>query len=127
MASISSVTPDMFDQLGGTELVIEGTFTVGRGYTVSIGARECYGRLGNGYLCYSADGTTLRAVTPPIPSGESGAPTLTVFHTLEGSASIGVTVVEAAFGDEHHARRLFPPWAGVGPRRLEIEPRRQLT
>jgi len=122
------VTPDLVDQVGGAEITITGTFNTGRAYAVALGGRPCYsGVRGNGYLCRPVNATTLRAITPPVSSGEAGSQTVVVSHALEADQSGPLTVVESPFGKTHNMRRCYPPWTALGARTLDLEPRRRMV
>jgi hypothetical protein len=122
------ISPDLVDQLGGTEVTITGTFDPSRAYAVTLGGRPCYsGVAGHGYLCRPVNSTTLRAVTPPVPSGEVGAQTVVVSHPLEDDQEGPLTVVESPFGKAHGVRRCCPPWTALGARTLDLEARRRMV
>jgi len=108
-----TVTTEYVDRLGGTEIEIEGTFAPGMLYAVTIGGRPCYsGQPGYGYLCPAISSSVLRAITPPSELGE---------QVVDVEGRVGSVIVV-----EHHhrskqlsVRACFPPWASVGPRRIE--------
>jgi len=125
---ISGVNPSLIDHQGGLELVVSGTIPMGLpilAYLGPLGSSDdppCFGGPGNGYSgFYSEDGVTARCVAPP---SEIGVMTLTL---IQGATTqhASVTIVAAPhYGTTFSIRHDFPPWAGVGPRRLELEPRR---
>jgi len=122
------ISPNPVDQAGGTEITITGTFTMGRAYAVTLNGRPCYsGVPGNGYLCRPINGTTLRSITPPVPSNEASAQMVVVSHALEVDQSGPLTVVEATHLLKiHRLRRSCPPWYRLGSRVLELESIRKM-
>jgi len=95
---------------------------------VTLNGRPCYsGVPGNGYLCRPINGTTLRSITPPVPSNEASAQMVVVSHALEVDQSGPLTVVESPFGKEHGLRRSCPPWTRLGARTLDLEARRRMV
>lgn len=124
------VTPTVVDQRGGTALVISGeVFLTGVAYTVHMGPLgnasdpQCYGGPGNGYHCYRSEDGTLVAVTPPVESGSASAQQI----SISGFGSVSISIIESAWHSAvFNIRRNFPPLAGAGARRLELEARRSL-
>jgi len=115
----SSAFPPLTDESGGTLITISGVFPVGETFSVRLGPLLCYsGRQGYGRHPESFDGLTIVCVTTPAAVGVQA---LTVTRdSNQESATIAFTVVER----HHQSKRLstracFPPWAGVGPRRIE--------
>jgi hypothetical protein len=132
--TLTGISPGTVRQIGGDAVEISGVFTVGSPYRVYLGTAgsdadtACPSAVpGTGFDCYSDDGLTLRAAMPPVANGELSARLLTVVHPVEGSSSLAITVLEAAhYSAVLSMRRSFPPITAVGPRRLELEPRRIL-
>lgn len=118
-----SVVPAVVDSLGGTELAIAGSFPLDQpiflylGPLGTSGDAPCYAGEGGGYLgIYSEDGVALSCIVPPAVVGPDWL-TLVCGATTRTAA---MTVVDHAhYGTVFSARRDFPPWAKVGPRRLE--------
>lgn len=126
--TIASVSPLVFDQLGGQELALAGTIPTDhpiQAYLGPLGTTDdppCYGGEGNGYSGFwSEDGATARCVAPPT---EPGAVVLTLVQNGV-TVNYSLTVVAAPHQTSVLSlRRDFPPWSKVGPRRLDLEPRR---
>lgn len=128
---VLSVSPSTIDQKGGTLLTITSDrgFTKGLAYEVHMGPLGtsadpvCYGGEGNGYYCYSPDGVSLYAVSPPVINGTLGQQKV----SITACSPADILVVEAPFrGTVLNSRRCHPPWVGVGARRLELEAQRAL-
>lgn len=115
---------------GGYEVEIEGTFPIGAPLEVFMGQdaadtdSPCYGGSGRGYQPISLDGATLRVITPP---SSLGSQILSWRQAGGGDPSpVGeLTVIERNWAHKQLSTRVcYPPWAGVGRRRLEIEEQR---
>lgn len=137
-AEIASVQPTMISMVGGEVLTFTGIFSPDAAYQVFMGPSglsseaPCYsGISGQGLICYSnAAGTELQCVAPAIQNGSPSAQVILVHRILAGEAddTIGITIVEAPFKTVlFNARQSFPPWAAVGPRRLDLESEMNLT
>jgi hypothetical protein len=121
--AVTSLDPSLIDELGGTLITISGLFPLGETFSVYLGpvtpANLCYsGRQGYGSHPESVDGLALQCVS--VPSA-IGVQTVTVVRDSNLAVStLPITVVER----NHQSKRLstracHPPWAGVGPRRIE--------
>jgi hypothetical protein len=110
---------------GGYLIRLTGTFPINDPYEVFLGPSgnaddpSCYGTVGYGYLPQSIDGVTLDLVSPSMTA--TGAISMSLRHVgglLHAGPSF--TVVERSWhGREFGMRVGFPPWTGVGSRRLE--------
>lgn len=112
---------------GGYWITVPGTFPAGDDLEVFIGPNgddtdpPCYGGQGYGYNPVSADGTELLLVTPPVAAGIDR---ILSWRKVGGDLTqIGTLwVVDRNHANKLHSSRAgFPPWAGVGARRLEGE------
>jgi len=120
---ISGVAPSVFEELGGTELLITGTFPVLVPLGVFVGTlgdetdASCYGGQGFGYLPMSLDGVMVRVVSPQTVPGNL---LLSIHAAGFVSGTFPVTVVERVHrGKVFASRLLFPSWAAVGARRID--------
>lgn len=111
---------------GGFTTTITGVFPVNVPLEVFIGPNNdatdppCYGGEGRGYRPRSLDGTTLVLVTPPLSAGANFLNWREVGGPL--NAWGGVSVIDRNWAMRtYRMRGLFPPWCGVGSRRLELE------
>ena len=135
MSIITFIAPAIVGQIGGTEVVLTGTFTIGRAYNVYMGINEdatdssCYsGIMGNGYRCFSENGVTLPFVSPKVFNGSLSAQKVTVMHSLEDTSHIDITVIEVPLNKEVFTmRKYFSKWIGVGVRSADLEKRQMLT
>jgi hypothetical protein len=124
--NVVTVDKVVLSTAGGELVTVIGTFprdtmmTVHLGPLVSGEDPACYGGEGYGYQVFSLDGTTFTFTTPPMEKGQVG---LTVVWSV-WSETLGflLSVVERNWpGKVFDVRKSFPPWAGVGNRRLELE------
>lgn len=103
----SDIEPNPIPDNGGVELTLIGVFDTAVGYTVTITdnadiSRECFsGVLGQGNLCFSEDGTTLKCWAPPLPL-TAGADPYDVIAVPEA----GITLVATQILEVIH--RTFP-------------------
>jgi hypothetical protein len=108
---------------GGEKIVLTGTFSLTKTYTVSVGGVAAYsGVLGQGNVVLTADGLTI-AFVMPRQSGV-GAKTVLVTESPGGATdTIGIDALERVFaGTVFAVRHMFPSWYAAGPRRLDLEP-----
>jgi hypothetical protein len=126
-----TITPGSVGSDGGYPITVVydvPTFPPGGALEVFLGVAgddtdgPCYGGEGLGYFPKSEDGETLVIITPPQ---DAGSGKILSWRVAGGGApaSIGtVEVIERNFAFlSYQIRRLFPPWASVGARRLELE------
>jgi len=123
MASLGNIS-----EVGGHQLELTGTFPAGTDLEVYIGPSgdetdpPAYGGEDRGYRPVSEDGSSVAVVTPPLAPG-----THSVSWRTAGSGSppavLGtLQVLERNWPAKLYIQRNnFPPWTGVGRRRLEIE------
>lgn len=119
---IASITPLRADRGGGEKITLTGTFDLTKTYTVTVGGVPAYsGVPGHGNVVVTLDGTTIAFVMPPLAT--PGAKTVGVTeHPGNAFASTSIDALERVFGSAEFAvRRMFPPWADTGPRRLDLE------
>jgi hypothetical protein len=123
-----TLSSDIIDDKGGTELVITAPskFSIGEEVEIHLGLTGttadalCYGGPGYGYRPISVDGDAVHFASPPATVG---ANMVTVVHGAPPVTSlIRITVVEHSHkGKAFGIRAAFPPWTGVGGRSLERE------
>lgn len=129
---LTSVNLDTLSCDGGEQLVIAGEFPINVAHFVYVGPTgtvsdpACYsGVSGQGYACYSIDGTTLTAYGPRLSLG------LSQYNLLVTQPSNGLTaalpssfVVRAPFfySQVFALRSVLPPHYATGPRSLDAEP-----
>jgi len=113
---LDSVTGEITRQ-GGDEILCRGLFPIGELMTATLGGVLCYGGPGYGYTCWSKNGTELFCSGPPLPVGSY---TFSVTARITTTRSIGpVLVVDRPWRTkEFSIRGCFPPWAGVGKRKI---------
>jgi len=125
--SISSIAPTVASRVGGTKVVLTGSFSSDTTYLVKVDAVVAYsGVPGQGDLIQS-DGATLSFVLPPLTLSQIGIVTVEVEESPGGDkVQTTMNVIEQCFGSARfEIRRMFPPWYETGPRRLELEPEEQ--
>lgn len=119
--SIASIAPALADANGGFVITLSGAFVMGRGYQVYVGADAtgavCYsGVSGQGSLCISPDGQTLRCALPIVPAGDVP---LCVLDTSDNSTATvsGLLRAESPFLDAQvfSLRQNMRPTLAVGP------------
>lgn len=112
---IDSITGVVTNQ-GGDELICTGLFPIGEALIATLGGQPCYGGSGYGFTCWSSNGAELRCAAPPLAPG-SYTFTLTCLGTSKSISP--VVVVERPWRiKEQSINECFPPWAGVGRRRM---------
>lgn len=121
--TVNSVSPARVTREGGDVLTLDGVFPASDTYTVTVNGVVAYsGVPGGGNVAERVDLNTLRCVMPRL----AGTGTVSVLVTGSPSAqqgSVSLDVVEKAFGSsQFEMRRMFPPQAETGARRLELEP-----
>jgi hypothetical protein len=111
---------------GGDVLQVSGVFAADTPMTAYFGENgdttdlPCYFGPGLGYTGTSVDGETVQVIAPPHPKSTTAKVTLVV--SGEELVSPAIEVVERTWPSVGFSmRRSFPPWAGVGPRRLPLE------
>jgi hypothetical protein len=123
-----AITTDksLISKEGGEELTITisgNPFTIGDEYLVYIGPlatasdESCYsGVPGNGYGCYSLDGSTLGIISPPLAA--AGQATVTLCDSLDSIiAQSTIEVTERSLSSELYETRVrWPDWYQTGPR-----------
>jgi hypothetical protein len=127
-ASVSVIDPVLVCETGGDTITITGTFPIGEPFNVYFGPAgdatdpKCYGGESYGYSPMSVDGTTLAFVVPPTAPSTSYISYQKGLNPLVTLSSDPVTVIDRHWPNKQHSTRAgFPPWTGVGPRRLDLE------
>jgi hypothetical protein len=141
--SVESVAPNVLPTIGGTRLLIKGTFISEQKLRVfiskSVKRTLCYsGVPGDGEVVTSTDGKHLRVIAPALVAGTGydlelereetvlntdGTPVLNSLGEPEkrwvffASLTGAISVVAANYGSGvFSSRNLFPGWAATGPR-----------
>jgi len=128
---MAAVDAGIIEEVGGELLTIVNpsvTYPLDTPLEVFLGPNgnatdpQCYGGQGYGYLPEADNVTTLTIVTPPVGAGSPRY----VSWREEGGGSIEVVAVLVVLernwpSKGHVARKSYPPWVGIGARRLDLE------
>jgi len=125
--NITSVTPEIISEEGGTEMIASGWFPINKPIEIFMGLngdptdKPCYGGEGYGYLPQTADDSELHFTSPPNAPGLDYKITLRYLErtfTYSGT----VTVLERVWRTKQVSTKAgYPSWVGVGKRQLADE------